>query len=109
MGMEYLNRITQKNLEACLEMLNKKRDGYQPSIKTASDSPNCGSLAYEKNCFDCKLNQDRFCPLADMYLSLRPRFCEAFTPRSQQLVVSIATVAKARRIERKRRRRHDTR
>lgn len=55
MGMEYLNRITQKNLEACLEMLNKKRDGYQPSIKTASDSPNCGSLAYEKTALTANL------------------------------------------------------
>lgn len=102
MGMEYLNRITQKNLEACLEMLNKKRDGYQPSIKTASDSPNCGSLAYEKNSFDCKLNQDRFCPPADMYLSMRPRFCEAFKPCSRRLAVSIATVTKARRIRKRR-------
>lgn len=63
----------------------------------------------EITCFDCANNQGAFCPLADMYLSMRPRFCKAFKPRSQQLVVSIATVAKVRRIERKRRRRHDTR
>lgn len=63
----------------------------------------------EITCFDCENNQGAFCPLADMYLSMRPRFCEAFKPRSRQLVASIATVAKARRIERKRRRRHDTR
>ena len=63
----------------------------------------------EITCFDCENNQGAFCPLADMYLSMRPRFCENFKPRSRQLVVSIATVAKARRIERKRRRRHDTR
>ncbi|MBS6629018.1 MAG: hypothetical protein KH282_08055 [Clostridiales bacterium] len=55
-------------------------------------------------CFDCANNQGAFCPLADMYLSVRPRFCEAFTPRSRQLVVSIATVAKARRIRKRRRR-----
>ena len=58
----------------------------------------------EITCFDCANNQGAFCPLADMYLSMRPRFCEAFTPRSQQLVVSIATVAKARRIRKRRRR-----
>ena len=56
----------------------------------------------EITCFDCENNQGAFCPLADMYLSVRPRFCEAFTPRSQRLVVSIATVAKARRVEKKR-------
>ena len=63
----------------------------------------------EITCFDCENNQGAFCPLADMYLSMRPRFCEAFKPRSRRLAVSIATVTKARRIERKRRRRHDTR
>lgn len=58
----------------------------------------------EITCFDCANNQGAFCPLADMYLSMRPRFCEAFKPRSRQLVVSIATVAKARRIRKRRRR-----
>lgn len=61
----------------------------------------------EITCFDCENNQQAFCPLADMYLSLRPRFCDRFQPRSPQPVVSIATVAKARRVERKRRRRHE--
>lgn len=56
----------------------------------------------EFTCFDCENNQGAFCPLADMYLSMRPRFCYRFKPCSTQLVVSIATVAKARRIEKKR-------
>lgn len=56
----------------------------------------------EITCFDCENNRGAFCPLADMYLSVRPRFCENFKPRSPRLVVSIATVAKARRIEKKR-------
>lgn len=58
----------------------------------------------EITCFDCANNQGTFCPLADMYLSLRPRFCYRFKPCSTQLVVSIATVAKARRIRKRRRR-----
>ena len=61
----------------------------------------------EFTCFDCENNQGAFCPLADMYLSMRPRFCDRFKPCSQRLVVSIATVAKARRIKRKRRRKHE--
>ena len=28
----------------------------------------------EITCFDCANNQGAFCPLADMYLSMRPRF-----------------------------------
>lgn len=58
----------------------------------------------EITCFDCANNQGAFCPLADMYLSVRPRFCEAFKLRSLRLVVSIATVVKARRIRKRRRR-----
>lgn len=56
----------------------------------------------EFTCFDCENNQSAFCPLADMYLSMRPRFCEAFKPHSPRPDVSIATVVKARRIEKKR-------
>lgn len=56
----------------------------------------------EFTCFDCENNQSAFCPLADMYLSMRPRFCDRFKPCSQRLVVSIATVAKARRVKKKR-------
>lgn len=56
----------------------------------------------EITCFDCENNQGKFCPLADMYLSLRPRFCDRFQPCRPRIVISIATVVKAHRIKRKR-------
>lgn len=55
----------------------------------------------EITCFDCKHNKDGFCSLADKYLSAEPRFCERLEERDPRLIVSIATVAKVRRVGRR--------
>lgn len=83
--------LVEKNLEAFLESLHKKSE----------DPPDVGSAVYDKTCFDCKHNKDGFCSLADKYLSAEPRFCEKFEERDPRLIVSVATVAKVRRVGRR--------